>query len=502
MSSIKNLAGLVESQARTRTIHGIIIAILAVVATVLTPAGALGQLVPVTVTIVSVNNVSAQDILDPPDFFTRINISGDTSGSIWFESGRIDDTSNITPGWAYTRVIDLSTTTTGGLIPIRIEIWDFDDPFDSPDLVDVDQHTCGGSIGVGCATASFNRPPPDDRGIDIDLDINTRKFTAVVNSGDPDGAEDTPICTTGDDKESAKVCFTITIGRTLLVTKEVDTNDGSCDFDCSLREAVTAAADFDTVVIPDLGKPYELTFQGTVTSPPNGPLPSDEPGHLKITQKGLKIKGPPTGAIIRQTIQQMRVRVFDIHDTADVEISNLTITGGQAGHTSTAATSHLHGGGIHNHGKVKLTNVTITGNSAPETSGPNGGGGLYNAGVAELVNVTIAGNTAMARAGGIDGSNISTATTPPVNQTLKNTLIVDNTGPEGNCKIQAISATAMDRNLQFPGTTCGTVIVVAPLRPVLARNPGAKETYPLAALSQGGAIDTGISDPAVCPPID
>jgi CSLREA domain-containing protein len=505
MSSIKNLAALVDAQDRTRIIHGIIIAILAVVATVLTPARAFGSMVTVTVTIVRVTDVSVNDATGAPDFYARVNIS-----DAWFGSSRIDNTSTIRPGWAFPRTI--STTTTGGRIPIRIEIWDFDGIGSADDLIDVDPDTCiPGPVLSGCAIMTVGRPATDDRGIDITLDLKTGAFTPASSSGDAAGtAGNTPTCTTGADSESATVCFTITIGaagpETLLVTKIDDTNDGRCAlFDCSLREAVTAASDGDTVAIPDLGQPYSLFFQGTVTSPLNGgPLQSDEPGHLKITQKDLKIRGPPMGAIIRQTIQPTRVRVFDIHEGASVHISNLTITGGRAGHTSTAAPSHLHGGGIHNHGTVKLTNVTITGNSAPEPTGPNGGGGLYNAGVAELVNVTIAENTAVARAGGIDGLNIAaaTATTPPITQTLKNTLIVDNGGPDGNCRDQAITATTMDGNLQFPGTTCGTVIAVAPARPVLARDPGAKDTYPLAALPQGGAIDAGITDPAVCPPID
>ena len=39
---------------------------------------------------------------------------------------------------------------------------------------------------------------------------------------------------------------------TLTVTKIEDTNDGVCDADCSLREAVVAAASGDTVVFSSL----------------------------------------------------------------------------------------------------------------------------------------------------------------------------------------------------------------------------------------------------------
>ncbi len=51
-----------------------------------------------------------------------------------------------------------------------------------------------------------------------------------------------------------------------LVTKTLDTNDGSCDVnDCSLREAIVATnlnAGADTITLPALGVPYTLTIPG------------------------------------------------------------------------------------------------------------------------------------------------------------------------------------------------------------------------------------------------
>ena len=48
-------------------------------------------------------------------------------------------------------------------------------------------------------------------------------------------------------------------------------------------------------------------------------------------------------------------------------LSNVTLTGGEAGDNSTAVPGHIHGGGIHNHGTVRLVNVTMTGNHATST---------------------------------------------------------------------------------------------------------------------------------------
>ena len=52
-------------------------------------------------------------------------------------------------------------------------------------------------------------------------------------------------------------------GATFAVTKTADTNDGTCDSDCSLREAIVAAnaaADADTINVP--AGAYTLTIAG------------------------------------------------------------------------------------------------------------------------------------------------------------------------------------------------------------------------------------------------
>lgn len=42
------------------------------------------------------------------------------------------------------------------------------------------------------------------------------------------------------------------IAATVTVTKIADTNDGVCDSDCSLREAVSASKNGDTIVFSEL----------------------------------------------------------------------------------------------------------------------------------------------------------------------------------------------------------------------------------------------------------
>ncbi len=122
----------------------------------------------------------------------------------------------------------------------------------------------------------------------------------------------------------------------LTVTKTADTNDGVCDADCSLREAIGATAG-DTITVP--AGIYQLTY-GDATAVPL------IYGHLFIN-KDLTITGSGTGSTI---IEQMdpEFRVFDIGNPGGpapvVNISRLTIKGGQAisPSNSEALLGHTH----------------------------------------------------------------------------------------------------------------------------------------------------------------
>ncbi len=246
----------------------------------------------------------------------------------------------------------------------------------------------------------------------------------------------------------------------LTVTKTADTNDGVCDADCSLREAISVAAAGDTITVPS--GTYNLSL-----------------GDLDVLVS-LTINGTGAGStIIKQT--QPGQRVFETAAAA-VNISRVTIQGGQAG-TSSIVPGHLHGGGIHNHGTVTLTNVTFTGNAAPNVDPMNGtsgkGGAIWNAGTMTLINVTVDGNAADVSGAGIGGGA----------PTLTNTIVA-NDSPD-NC---SVAITAGSNNLQFPGTTCGGMIPTAD--PLLGPLTGG--VYPLLASSP--AIDTGTN--TGCPATD
>lgn len=460
--------------------RGALALVLAVLFTLALAPGARAAEVPVTVTVTGVTNISAGDVFGgAPDFFTRINIANRS----WFQSGRIDNTPSPTPSnWSHT--VNVSGTATVGT-PIRIELLDYDGSVFGPELADLDPAACPSSnpFGFGCSILTIGRPAVDFRGLDLTLNVGTGAFSGVdsATGGDATGtAGGAPTCVAGTESGAASICFTITLGtpipEELRVTKTADTNDGLCSLaDCSLREAITAAGAGDTVVVPDLGGRYLLSYWDPGFN---------DPGHLKVQKTGLKIQGPESGAIIEQT--RPDTRVFDVHPGAGVELSNFTLTGGQAGDNSTALPGHIHGGAIHNHGSVTLVNVTITGNRATSTTSEavGGGGGIYNAGTASLTNVTIAGNDASVRAGGLAGAPVR----------LHNTLIAGNTGANGNCQA---AETDDGGNLQFPSGGCGVPVAT---RPPIDPFP-VNGVFDLVPGSEAIDRGTGTSPPA-CPAKD
>lgn len=163
-----------------------------------------------------------------------------------------------------------------------------------------------------------------------------------------------------------------THAATLTVTKTADTNDGVCDADCSLREAIAAAQSGDTV---QFASPLFDTAQSVQV---NGQL---------VINKNLTITGRGANLTILQNVAATATpmtRVFQI-DSGTVNLSNLTVTGGNS------AGDNL-GGGINNFGTLTITNSIISNN----VSGNGGGGGISNSGTLNLTNSTVSNNSAAA----------------------------------------------------------------------------------------------------------
>jgi CSLREA domain-containing protein len=179
------------------------------------------------------------------------------------------------------------------------------------------------------------------------------------------------------------------LAGTFNVTKVVDTNDGACDDDCSLREAMIAANAHpgpDTVIVP--AGTYVLTLIGSgKDAAATGDL--DILDDLTITGVG------PASTVIDGNQTD---RVFQVQGAVVVRMSGLTIQKGM----------ESYGGGVANGNTAMLTldNCTLSDNSA------SSGGGIVNWGTATLTlhNCTLSGNSA---GGGIFAGGATWPTVSP-----------------------------------------------------------------------------------------
>ena len=314
-------------------------------------------------------------------------------------------------------------------------------------------------------------------------------------------------------------------GSHLTVTKTADTADGTCDSDCSLREAVIAANAVPRTITLPAGT-YTLTIAGTnEDNAAKGDL--DMTGGAGITIIGA---GAATTIIDGGALD----RVFHIR-SGTVSISGVTIRNGSgvfgagiynnatlnltdstvSGNTATGA----NGGGIYNNGTMTVTNSTISGNTAGANGGgiyntnsttltvtnstisgnnsASQGGGIFNAGPVTVTSSTISGNTSGGNGGGIMAS---TAFGSSVN--LKDTIVAGNTGPVtgpdcfGALTSQGYNLVQDITGCTISGVTTGNITgQAANLSPLALNLPGTTPTQAL--LPNSPAIDAGSPD---CPP--
>lgn len=219
------------------------------------------------------------------------------------------------------------------------------------------------------------------------------------------------------------------LAATFTVTKTADTNDGTCDADCSLREAVAAAgaaAGDDVIEFSSLFSTVQtITLGGT---------------DIIITSNGaLLINGP--GAALLTVSGNSQSRVFTNNTGSVATIRGIRVTGG----TGASTVSTGRGGGVYNSGgTLTLENMLITGNTAAN------GGGVNNAGTATLnvVDTEIFSNTVTGAGGGMQ--NFSGNTTNIVRSSIYNNTC--NTTSTGGGGIQA-NGTVNIVNSTFSGNT-------------------------------------------------
>lgn len=219
---------------------------------------------------------------------------------------------------------------------------------------------------------------------------------------------------------------------TFTVTKTADTNDGVCDADCSLREAIGAAnalAGADIISLP--AGTYILSIVGTGEDA-NATGDLDITGVLTVSGAGANTTIIDGGGIDR--VLTVRPGATVIIDKVAIRNGNPGAGFGAAGILNTGTltltksivsnnTGENFGGGIFSSGTLTLTDTTVSDNILLGLNTSGGGGGIFSEGTLTLNRTTISGNTTIGRGGGIYNLD-STAT-------ITNSTISGNTGLNG-----------------------------------------------------------------------
>jgi CSLREA domain-containing protein len=262
-------------------------------------------------------------------------------------------------------------------------------------LTDVGVHLEAVDLGTG-----RTRVIEHEGGTTFPPRLNTTAFPCEPAAGNANGA-------------SAPPGAGILHEEVFRVTKAADTDDGRCDHDCSLREAVVAANSRPTtsVILLEPGV-YTLTRAGR----------EEEEAHAG----DLDVREPLVilGAGAKRTILDGNQldRVLDVRPSfaVSLELYDLTVRNGSAVTDPTA--THQGGGGIESvQGALTLVRVAVTGNRSSSWAGgvlafgpftmrdstvsgnTSGflGGGLATGEFTDMENVTVSGNHADLHGGGI-----------------------------------------------------------------------------------------------------
>lgn len=287
----------------------------------------------------------------------------------------------------YNRDGSLDTTfDTDGKITTNINLSDFGSAIDiQPDGKIVVAGRTGRSIYVGSIQSDFalvryNRDGSLDTTFGtegkISLDLGSVDDIATDLAIQPDGKIVLFGDTLNDDTDFALARYSGYEISALTVTKTDDTDDGVCDSDCSLREAIAASLDVGLI---------DFSISGTITLV--SPLP--------VIDKPLFIDGSGQSIIVDGARQY---RIFEVTTTGDLTINNLTIQYGAYTSPcfSEAPGSPSCGGGIYSNGILTVTNSTFSHNIAQ-----NGGGIFIDQGTANIINSTFINNAATNVGGGI-----------------------------------------------------------------------------------------------------
>lgn len=213
----------------------------------------------------------------------------------------------------------------------------------------------------------------------------------------------------------------VTLAAGYVVTKTADTNDGVCDADCSLREAITAA-NASTPVADTI----TFSVSGTITLVGSGlPAISDD---LTIDGTGqtITIDGAST------------YQVMIVNSGKTVTLDLLTIANGNCPFPC------IGSGGIDNSGTLNVRNSTFTGNLTGDAGLPGNGGAIRNnsGGNLNVLNSTFSGNKALNTGAG--GAIANYETLSVTNSTFYNNQAASGSGITNNGTMNVTNSTFSD----------------------------------------------------------
>lgn len=271
-----------------------------------------------------------------------------------------------------------------------------------------------------------------------------------------------------------------------IVTKAADTNDGACNADCSLREAITAA---NASAIID-----SITFKGDYTIMLGSKLPTisddlriDGRGHTVVIDGNHHaiLENNASLALNHLTLQHAggnnggALLAHSAATISDVTFDSNAVNGNGGAiyaegllaisdSTFSSNSSDSGGGAIENdHGMVTITNSTFSSNTSDIGGAINSVGGTVT-----LMNSTFSGN-----------GNIAIYNEGTLN--YANTIIANSSGAD--CENNGTLGTNVN-NLVEDGS-CSAALSGDPALGTLANNGGATKTFALAATSS--AINAG-----------
>jgi CSLREA domain-containing protein len=322
----------------------------------------------------------------------------------------------------------------------------------------------------------------------------------------------------------------VALADTFTVNTPADHLVGACDAaDCTLREAVTVAANGDVINVPANTYMLSANFGGELLVDANITIVGTGARQTIIDANlGSRVMrvAPPVGTPAPVPVT---ANVSGVTLTRGIGVGGNNPNGG-ALHVQFNATLTLtdsavmnsrsqtgNGGGIYNDGTLNLNRVTVSGNEAVGAGAPANGGGMYlnsnndPARFVTIVNSTISGNTTNGSGGGIysvagvlglqsttiagnTAASGSALFKPGSGTSIQDSILAATTGTA--CAGAGIAGIVGSNNMATDATCGATATTADPQLGALANNGGSTDTRALAATSP--AIGAASPAPARC----